>query len=140
MRREIKFRAWNKSTNQMVKIEPFVFVDSFMDNTHFLSSGVIEGDFNTPLREIELMQFTGHQDKDRTDIYEHDLVEDDKYIYKVEYCAQHTEFRLNPVKSKKNVDWLIMEIDWQKLGNGYLHRKDLKIVGNIHDDKELLKN
>lgn len=88
------------------------------------------------LDEIEIIRPTGIKDSEKKNmIYEGDYVEDDKNIYLVKWHDTQACFWLEPVKSKVDEDLMLMVIDNQRLGNGYYHREDLKIIGNKFETK-----
>lgn len=80
------------------------------------------------------------KDKNGKQIFERDIAKDSKSIYKVEWNDQQSCFWLLPIKSLAGEEWFILHLDNQRLGNGYYSRKDLEIIGNIHDNPELLEN
>ena len=89
---------------------------------------------------MEWMQFTGLKDKNGKEIYENDLVQDAVLIFKVEWNEQNAKFCINPVgRVNGGFDGIIESIMYADLGNGYYSRKDLEIIGNIHENPELIK-
>ena len=73
-------------------------------------------------------QFTGLTDKNGTEIFEGDVVQNGEggYFYSVYWCGEDAAFRAKQVGSSSTI-WLNC---W---------RKELRIVGNIYDNPELLQ-
>jgi uncharacterized phage protein (TIGR01671 family) len=129
--REIKFRGYQPQLKKWVygnlisKPNGATFIFDYKDNFE----DRIEVDPET------VGQFTGQSDKNKKDIYEHDKVSDGKFIYKVAWDRNNTRFYLeaiNVINSESILD-VFLGIENHPLGNGYFSRKDLEIVGNIHE-------
>lgn len=128
MSREIKFRAWDKDDKQM----------------HYgLEVGYLHSDNQgsiIPIEEMQLMQYTGLKDKEGKEIYEGDIVTEFLTAsgkgativlnYKIEYT--------------KDRFWMVClnaPEKWIKTYPRSLSKAspDLKVIGNIHENKKLLK-
>lgn len=118
MKREINFRAkgdrgWSYSKN------------CELDFWYGLSDGQLSWE--------SLGQFTGLKDKNGKDIYEGDIIKD-------RYWTSHL--------GRREVDWLeyyTRAVEWLDCGGWNVqvpsisYRPHLEVVGNIHDNPELLK-
>lgn len=124
MTREIKFRAWDKKKKQFVDME-YMYIDC---------DGVLCDQIWEDLEPNEnyiLMQYTGLKDKDGKEIYEGDIIEhrshlvEDTGIYRVEFG--NGSFQL--CSDSK----LSFEV-------GFTNVLNLKIIGNICENPEMLNN
>lgn len=106
---------------------------NFEEKNASISNGAVR--VYPKLDEIEIIRPTGIKDANKNMIYEGDYVEDEKNISLVKWHDTQSCFWLEPVKSKSNEDFILMVIDNQRLGNGYYHREDLKIIGNKFETK-----
>jgi len=127
--REIKFRAWNKKDN--------VMLDWFCLRQTAFNRGNINLMYDVmcnlnPSRI--LMQYTGLKDKNGKEIYEGDLVE-------FEYISH-----MNIVKRIKRV--VFYDETFARFSTAQENDEDgeyldegvyMKIIGNIHENQELLK-
>lgn len=117
MNREIKFRAWEKNLKEMILVEEIDF-NSLMINQ------------STAWRfidEVELMQYTGLKDKNGTEIYEGDIVLD----------------KLNNEYGEVVFDEGCFLVLWQEGQNTvYQATREfyIEVVGNVYENKNLLKN
>jgi len=122
--REIKFRAWDKSTKKMY-YEGFSISCTGQSDSDggVYFSGRIFKKYN-PL-EIEYMQFTGLLDKNGKEIYEGDVmewVEDPEDYFRGEVVFEEVAFA---IKGQDNLN--------------SLNYDEFVIIGNIYENPELLK-
>ena len=137
--REIKFRAWDKRNKKMFGVSGY-FMDMEVKKRKYILErwgGSEENDvsINIPFDEIELMQYTGLKDKNGKEIYEGDIV--------------RNTYDRNITKNKKVTTKTITEIctfRWDKhwasfkWGNGIVENMGIfEVIGNIYENKELLK-
>ena len=117
--REIKFRAWDKENEKMMKVSSL-----HLENKEI--SVKENGTFHL-FRMQDLMQYTGLKDKNGKEIYEGDIVvlnniENDNMCI-VRY--EHSSYRLE--------GWSLRE----DLSN--VEDRFLEVVGNIYENKNLLE-
>ena len=119
--REIKFRAWDKTTHK----------NGIMISWDTLKKFKLE-DIFVILSEVELMQFTGQLDKNGTDIYVGDIVK---------YQGGDIESGTAEVKNFGNANNLIFEWIKQDTPNPSIFTsmiyfgcsEELEVIGNIHE-------
>lgn len=119
--REIKFRAWDKKENKMQQVVQILY-------GHEASNYPLSVDFfrsvkSRLIKDIELMQYTGLKDKNGVEIYEGDILKEDGILSTVEYKDDIPGFGLN--NSKYSLCMYSSE--------------NMEIIGNIFENKELLK-
>lgn len=143
MKREIKFRAWDKEkgewyapTHEAYKGNLWELFVSFSGDLCAHRIGGMEHESNFPDRYV-LSQWTGLVDKSGKKIYEGDILRVDEYRYKkgdyqgylgtVEYCATCCAgYRLQMIKCANN------ECLW--------NFSIVEVIGNVWQNPELLTN
>ena len=123
MNREIKFRAWYKEKKRIGKV---LGIDILHKEIYF-SNEDVDCYEHTDFKDIELMQYTGLKDKNNEEIYEGDIVTLHNGKYKVIFNIKEARFVLRD-------DEFESEIPFTNNNN-----ERMKIVGNIYENPELLK-
>jgi uncharacterized phage protein (TIGR01671 family) len=127
--REIKFRAWDDTLLKMW--EPLTLEQ------------IAKGNFtSTNWYQLHIMQYTGLKDKNGVEIYEGDIV-DNGYTIIYSFNSKR-EFRYVGIVryDVKNGCLVINNIDGQskRLTQKTIDKTlTVKVIGNIHDNPELLK-
>ncbi len=131
--RDIKFRAWN-GIQMLIDLTGW-FVEFDGQVWHNVGDGC--GDVLIS-REVELMQYTGLKDKNGVEIYEGDVVRyksfqrfrDDEY--------EKTEVVTYYVGSRVGFEPMLWDTNVE---DGFYNdeREDFEVIGNIHENPDLLK-
>ena len=123
--REIKFRAWDKENEKMMKVSSL-----HLENKEI--SVKENGTFHL-FRMQDLMQFTGVKDKNGKEIYEGDIVliklDETSTWYKTVVGFKKGAFIAN----------LIDKEDYVYIFHHGFTDDDFEIIGNIYENKSLLE-
>jgi uncharacterized phage protein (TIGR01671 family) len=122
--RIIKFRAWDKQRGKMSQWK------NLLDYANYVSGGGNEV-FKNP--DLLLMQFTGITDKDGKEIYEGDIVKQEKWVSVGKY-----EETISIIKYK-GVEFTCECIgEWE--GSNADLNGNAEVIGNVWENPELLPN
>ena len=136
MKREIKFRAWDKAKHRMLGVDQLAFgpngelVSIYSDGPDFSNdSDALMGE-KPDLNEAVLMEYTGLQDKNGRKIYEGDVLD-------IGLRNQDGKPVIAPVNYETYAAGYVLDNG----GNGIWQRltEDCEVIGNIFEDKQLLE-
>lgn len=118
--REIKFRAWDKDSKEIISLF----------NIDFEHNIINKGSLWKSLYSVELMQYTWLKDKNGKEIYEGDILKwKDSlwrlFVYPVTWCDDKSGFILD---SENFSLWI------------YKKYKGFEIIGNVYENPELVTN
>ena len=122
---EYKFRAWNKEKRVM----------------HYFNLFQLDRDYHIEdeetLEKMPVMQFTGLKDKNGRDIYKDDIVKGEwqdagETRKSVMLVGQTPKDGFEPFQEKRGKSSGVL---WDT----YIDASDFEIIGNIHENPELLK-
>jgi len=126
MKREIKFRAWDKENKAFMLSEGYAICDGDVMGLRY---GNEMEDVLTD--QIELMQYTGLKDMNGVDIYENDIV---KSNYK------YAQPKISQIIMEDGNSYIAGED--LATGNEMLvsdHVDEIEVIGNIQNNPELLE-
>ena len=97
------------------------------------------------IKDFILMQYTGLKDKNGKEIYEGDLVKINNLTEKWKYGEPEFDWRVFVVEYNVytwafNNSYLYMPLSTYKDSGGEFYDYDLEVIGNIHDNPDLLIN
>ena len=121
-----KFRAWVKENKEMLFVRQIDFM---------FEKVVLECYEQFFIDEVELMQYTGHKDKNGKEVFEGDIIkffdcDGDGYTVPVAWDNDYACF---------SVDWgsnMLTSFDY--LEEFYTDLKDIEVIGNIYENLSLL--
>lgn len=129
--RDIKFRAWDKEYREMVLVDRINFREKEIEIVT-AETKATEEYYTCDFEDIELMQYTGYQDEEWTDIYEGDIVDFGDYGFDGE-----SEYNCRGEVIFEDGTWHITN----SITTSELFNYDggvIKVIGNIFENPELL--
>ena len=128
--REIKFRAWLKEDKKMENVKTMDFTDKTircLKKNEFINAYLLR---RVSFDDVELMQYTGLNDKNGREIYEEDILffrdENMKYIV----VWQDAAFIIKSIEIRKYSEKMCWLDDTEIC---------CEIIGNVYENKNLLE-
>lgn len=143
--RQIKFRGKDLNTGDWVYGDLEIHRK---DSRRLIHSYNENGDYSRQydVDEETIGQFTGLQDKNGMDIYEGDIIRKTETTYRmtdigvVKYCNEEAKFVLHVTDKYRAYDFSFVKDFQSQDGHATVPcHNEYEVVGNVCDDKELLK-
>lgn len=127
--REIKFRVWDKTFKMM--LSPKLVDIDFNEGKIEVTTDTLryEEVYTDEIKDFVLMQYTNLKDKNGKEIYEGDIL-------KIELDVGVINLYVKYVKGEYR---LVNEGKWEDSLYGYMWFHEVEVVGNIFENKDLLK-
>lgn len=127
--REIKFRVWDKTFKMMLSPE-LVDID-FNEGKIEVTTDTLryEEVYTDEIKDFVLMQYTNLKDKNEKEIYEGDILKVKVEDGEINLYVKYNEGEYRVANEEKWVDCL----------GDYMYCYDVEVVGNIYENKDLLK-
>lgn len=124
--REIKFRVYDKQSNQMI----------YLDTPKTFDNGLwFQSEQHIDSNDIVIMQYTGLKDVDEKEIYENDIVE---VIFNDSYISENLEIKINSINQYRIIN--VFGYCYCFMNQGYCLsicnalniNIDIKLIGNVY--------
>lgn len=141
-----KFRAWDKVKRSIILVSEIVYSSdlSYINRVTLDGSDhkMLYGSENRQEDDVVLMQSTGLHDKNGVEIFEGDIIQQ-VHAYDYDKLEIETDY-LEPFEVKKGNyaqgKWIAEEIDGENYSVvRYVFGKDMKVIGNVHENPELIE-
>ncbi|EAI7711204.1 hypothetical protein ISV29_001659 [Campylobacter coli] len=145
---DFDFRIWNKTKEEFLKKEPTLIK---LDNERVIAGRISRFYVNTADiadmfigngNDLEIELWTGYFDKNGNKIYENDIIKnepleeiyhitrDDTYkMFKIEIFSKNFNNKIYKRKAEPDISFL----------KSFKSEKNMEVIGNIHENKELLR-
>ncbi|EIY3563541.1 YopX family protein [Campylobacter coli] len=145
---DFDFRVWNKTKEEFLKKEPTLIK---LDNERVIAGRISRFYANTADiadmfigngNDLEIELWTGYFDKNGNKIYENDIIKnepleeiyhitrDDTYkMFKIEIFSKNFNNKIYKRKAEPDISFL----------KSFKSEKNMEVIGNIHENKELLR-
>lgn len=135
MSREIKFRAWDKENEEIVRVDGICLNRNVFDTKNYIYGSqphfIDEHNDLHLTEECVLMQYIGLKDKNGVDIYEGDIIKYGKNIFLIVYSENIASFTVDFKRTDKKVNC------YPNVNKGTM--LSAEVIGNIYTNKELLE-
>lgn len=127
MKREIKFRVFNKTNNKLIYSDDafFCFYDGRLIERDGVGGSMCDDDI--------LMQYTGLHDKNGKEIYEGDIL---KGKFKLEEVDGYIYLSLSDIEKEKEEKIFIVDDLFYLYTNPV--PDDIEVIGNVYENENLL--
>lgn len=133
--RDIKFRAWFHDTQEMKNVETNNLYKGNKSSWLYLSPHPASN-----YRSVEVMQYTGFEDDEDTEIYGGDIIEFCDFNSLRTGGIEDDVIHVSVVKMSKG-SWIVENGKHQDyLYQVLINDSDAKVIGNIYENPELLVN
>ncbi|ELV1760667.1 hypothetical protein QNX86_001711 [Campylobacter coli] len=145
---DFDFRIWNKTKEEFLKKEPTLIK---LDNERVIAGRISRFYANTADiadmfigngNDLEIELWTGYFDQNGNKIYENDIIKnepleeiyhitrDDTYkMFKIEIFSKNFNNKIYKRKAEPDISFL----------KSFKSEKNMEVIGNIHENKELLR-
>ncbi|EHB0247942.1 hypothetical protein KXN83_000127 [Campylobacter coli] len=145
---DFDFRIWDKTKEEFLKKEPTLIK---LDNERVIAGRISRFYANTADiadmfigngNDLEIELWTGYFDKNGNKIYENDIIKnepleeiyhitrDDTYkMFKIEIFSKNFNNKIYKRKAEPDISFL----------KSFKSEKNMEVIGNIHENKELLR-
>lgn len=132
--REIKFRAWDLMSKKMIHSDlGFNEIDNRRVNQtlSYFFEEFVENTYGTIAPKVKLMQYTGLKDKNGKEIYEGDII-----------ISTLTNIVAKPILVEPDLEltgFIPFTTNDNEYAIGEYEQGNFELIGNIYENKELLK-